>query len=130
MYLRSFPLFIVVLIGIPVVFATLLLFAPFMAFDQQADADIYILYIGTLWLLCAPALIMETYRRSIRNELSGRFIVWMFALAGIALPALALVLAPTVTLFRPIYYFYIIFSGLCAGIGGALVLNWVFRRNA
>ena len=131
MLLRPFSLFIVVVfIGIPVVFATLLFFAPFMAFEQQADADIYIFYISTLWLLCAPALIMETYRRSIRNELCGRFIVWMFALAGIALPALALAIAPTVTLFRPINYFYITFSGLCAGIAGALVVNWVFRRNA
>lgn len=131
MHLRPFSLFIlVVLLGIPVVFATLLLFAPFMAFEQQTDADIYIFYISTLWLLCAPALIMETYRRSIRNELCGRFIVWMFAFAGIALPALALALAPTVTLFSPIYYFYIPFSGLCAGIAGALVVNWVFRRNA
>ena len=131
MHLRPFSLFIVVvLIGIPVVFATLLLFAPFMAFEQQADAGIYIFYIGSLWLLCAPALIMETYRRSIRNELCGRFIIWMFALAGIALPAIALALAPTVTLFRPINYFYITFSGLCAGLAGALVLNWAFRRNA
>ena len=38
MHLRPFSLFIIVVfIGIPVVFATLLLFAPFMAFDQQAD---------------------------------------------------------------------------------------------
>jgi len=131
MHLRPFSLFIVVVfIGIPVVFATLLFFAPFMTFEQQADADIYIFYLGSLWLLCAPALLMETYRRSIRNELCGRFIVWMFALAGIALPALALAIAPTVTLFRPINYFYITFSGLCAGIAGALVVNWVFRRNA
>lgn len=128
MQLRLFFQFvIVILIGIPVVFASLLFLSPFMAFEQRADIDLFILYISTLWLLCAPALILETYRRSIRNELSRRFILWIFVLAGAALPALALAITPMATQVTFISYCYITFTGLCAGIAGALAWAWVLR---
>lgn len=117
----------IIFIGMPLVFASLFYLSPFIAFEQRADMDLFILYVSTLWLLCAPVLILETYRRSIRNELCDRFIGWMFVSAGTALPTFALAITPMVTQTTFINYCYLASSGFCVGIMGALAWVWVLR---
>jgi len=107
------------LLTIPIVFSVLFYLLINSLFAQAETRDLFIFYCGGLWLICSPALILETYRRKIRDESKDRAIYSIIMATCTAIPTLALALTPAINHNTFTIYFYVALCGIFSGTAGA-----------
>ncbi|MDH5738004.1 MAG: hypothetical protein OEZ23_06815 [Gammaproteobacteria bacterium] len=123
MHKRTIAQFLIsLLVATPLAFSGLLYFLPFTPFERPEERDIFFLYCGGLWILCSPALMMETFRRALKNELHDRPMRWTIIATCTLLPVLAYSLTPMNTPTIVAEYGTVALCG--AGSGIAALLIW------